>query len=60
MTSRGKGVASRIVQDVQDLRDMFDGDAPIALIEHGLLKLRKLDVTAYLNLVAEFGMEYLG
>ena len=60
MTSRGKGAASRIVQDVQDLRDMFDGDAPIALIEHELLKLRKLDVTAYLNLVAEFGMEYLG
>lgn len=57
---RGKGVVSRIAQDVQDLRDLFDSDAPVALLEYELLKLRRLDVTAYRELLSEFGMGYLG
>lgn len=61
MTSRGKGTATRDAEDATRLREMFDDyEAPIGLLEHELLKLRKRNVTLYRELAAEFGMEYLG
>lgn len=61
MTSRGKGAATQDAEDATHLREMFDDyEAPIGLLEHELLKLRKRNVTLYRELIAEFGMEYLG
>lgn len=59
--SRGKGAATRDAEDATRLREMFDDyEAPIGLLEHELLKLRKRNVTLYRELIVEFGMEYLG
>lgn len=47
-------------QDAQAVRDMFhEGEAPIALIEHELLKLRRRSPQVFRELCEEFGMEYL-
>ena len=59
--SRGKGVATRDVEDATRLREMLDDyEAPIGLLEHELLKLRKRNVTLYRELCDEFQMGYLG
>ena len=59
--SRGKGAVTRDAEDATRLREMFDDyEAPIGLLEHELLKLRKRNATLYRELAAEFGMEYLG
>lgn len=61
VTSRGKGAATRDAEDATHLREMFDDyEAPIGLLEHELLKLRKRNVSLYREMIAEFGMEYLG
>ena len=57
----GKGAARQAAECVTRLREMFDDyEAPIGLLEHELLKLRKRDVTLYRELCREFQMEYLG
>lgn len=59
--SRGKGAVTRDAEDATRLREMFDNyEAPIGLLEHELLKLRKRNVTLYRELCEEFGTEYLG
>lgn len=59
--SRGKGAAIRDAEDATRLREMFDDyEAPIGLLEHELLKLRKRNVTLYRELCDEFQMQYLG
>ena len=58
---RGKGAARQAVECATRLRELFDDyEAPIGLLEHELLKLRKRDVTLYRTLCEEFQMEYLG
>lgn len=51
-----------MTQDAADaLRDMFnDTDTPLALVEHGLLKLRRRNPPLYRELREEFGMNHLG
>lgn len=57
----GKGAARQAAECATRLREMFDDyEAPIGLLEHELLKLRKRDVTLYRTLCEEFQMEYLG
>ena len=58
---RGKGDAHQAAECATRLRELFDDyEAPIGLLEHELLKLRKRNVTLYRELITEFGMEYLG
>ena len=58
---RGKEVARQAAECATRLRELFDDyEAPIGLLEHELLKLRKRDVALYRELITEFGMEYLG
>ena len=57
----GKEVARQAAECATRLRELFDDyEAPIGLLEHELLKLRKRNVTLYRELITEFGMEYLG
>lgn len=57
----GKGAARQAAECATRLREMFDDyEAPIGLLEHELLKLRKRDVTLYRELRDEFQMGYLG
>ena len=58
---RGKEVARQAAECATRLREMFDDyEAPIGLLEHELLKLRKRKPALYRELRDEFQMGYLG